>query len=418
MRKIAFMLALVMCLGSMFVACNDNPADTTAPDLNTTEAVAPDTTTEKTPDTTEKAPDTTVNDTTDTTSAPTETTEPIPTPDPEPEFTSLKMTFNQTSLCTSTYDGKGEGGFNSYTAWVSTDYIEINGWYGFEYEMAAHKKLMSVAFYTADKQYISGIGTTSMLGTVTTVSGFTTIPENAKYVRFINYTSAGGDMPAYTDHFVNVFMDKENYDMVYGESEYRELVIACLGDSLTEGDYGSNTAGVANRKYKNYPYYLSKALGCKTINYGKCGANSQSFYDSYYNKDQVDISEADVIVIMLGTNRGLEGDYQSYYTKLIDDVKKDMKKGAKVILVTPPSATIDKTKVNGKYMPNLIASYTVVKTMATLKKTELIDAFKYSPIQPAMEEVYQANDGLHMVEAGYKAFGEYMAEEIVKILNK
>ena len=411
MKKIAFIMALILCIGGTLVACNDEPADTTAPQIPDTTEKTPDTTTEETPDTTEPA------STTTSPTAPPETTSPTPEPE-DPEFTALDLKFSSTQLCTSKREPKGEGALSSYTAWVSTDYIEINGWYGFEYELAAHKLLQSVAFYTADKQYISGIGTTSMIGTVTTVTGFTVVPENAKYVRFINYTSAGGDMPAYTDNFVNVYETKEDYDEAYGKSEYRELVIACLGDSLTEGDYGSTKAGVANRKYKNYPYYLSKALGCKTLNYGKCGANSQSFYNNIYKAGQVDISEADVILLMLGTNRGLEGEYQTYYTKLIDDIKKDMKKDAVLVLITPPSATIDKSKVNPNYMPNVISAYSVVKTVASVKRTELIDAYKYSPIQPAMEEVYQANDGLHMVDAGYKAFAEYIAEEVVKILEK
>ena len=401
MRKIALIMALVLCFGSTLVACNDEPADTTVPQSQGTPEAIPDTT---------EAPTTCPT-------APSETTSPTPEPE-EPEFTALDLEFGSSQLCTSKRQASGEGAFAAYSSWVSTDYIEIDGWYGIEYELAAHKLLQSVAFYTAEKQYISGIGTTSMIGTVTTVTGFTVVPENAKYVRFINYTSAGGDMPAYTDNFVNVYEAKEDYDAAYGESEYRELVIACLGDSLTEGDYGSTKAGVANRKYKNYPYYLSKALGCKTLNYGKCGANSQSFYENFYAAGQVDISDADVIVIMLGTNRGLEGTYLNYYMTLISDVKKDMKKDAKLILVTPPSATIDKSKVNYGYMPNIISAYSIVKEMSVMNGLPLIDAFRYSPIQPATEDEYQANDGLHMVEAGYKAFGEYMADEIVKILEK
>ena len=95
-----------------------------------------------------------------------------------------------------------------------------------------------------------------------------------------------------------------------------------------------------------------------------------------------------------------------------------MKKGATVILVTPPSATIDKSKVNYGYMNNIISAYSVVKDMAVMNGIPLVDAFRYSPIQPATEDEYQANDGLHMVESGYKAFAEYMADEIVKILEK
>lgn len=43
------------------------------------------------------------------------------------------------------------------------------------------------------------------------------------------------------------------------------MKIVCLGDSLTEGDYGTDTAGIGDVRAENYPYFLAKITGdCKT----------------------------------------------------------------------------------------------------------------------------------------------------------
>ena len=49
-------------------------------------------------------------------------------------------------------------------------------------------------------------------------------------------------------------------------------VIICIGDSLTEGDYGiKGKSGIVNVQPKGYPYFLEKMLDCEARNYGKCG---------------------------------------------------------------------------------------------------------------------------------------------------
>ena len=44
--------------------------------------------------------------------------------------------------------------------------------------------------------------------------------------------------------------------------------ILCIGDSLTEGDYGSEPEGTANVHPEGYPYFLEKYLGVTAINAG------------------------------------------------------------------------------------------------------------------------------------------------------
>ena len=330
----------------------------------------------------------------------------------------LDLLFDKAETVGSKKSSKGnyvEGALVKYDRWLSTDYMDVSSYYALKYELAAHYNLMSLSFFDADKKYISGVGTNSFANTET-VTGYVKVPENAKYARFVDYESVAGGMKALESRFVKAYEDQASYEMDYLLEKYADLKIACIGDSLTEGDYGSATAGVANRQFLNYPYYLAKALGCQTVNFGLCGRNSQNYYTDHY--PHADISDCDVILVMLGTNQGLGGDYGTYYDKLIDKIGEDMKKGAIIILITPPSATTDRSKVNYGYAGNVESAYSFVTNYAQTNNLPMIDAFTYSPIQPEMENVYQSNDGLHMVREGYEAFAGFIADELKLILKE
>ena len=84
------------------------------------------------------------------------------------------------------------------------------------------------------------------------------------------------------------------------------MKIVCLGDSLTQGDYGDfGKRCIPNVHPENYPYFLSEILNCEVVNYGKCGFTSSDFIN-FYNSGAVDVKGADIIIIMLGTNGGLD----------------------------------------------------------------------------------------------------------------
>ena len=70
--------------------------------------------------------------------------------------------------------------------------------------------------------------------------------------------------------------------------------IVCIGDSLTEGDYGIfGKKGIKNVNEKNYPYYLAKLLpDAEILNCGVCGI-TPSLYLSHYKKGKTDVSGAD-----------------------------------------------------------------------------------------------------------------------------
>ena len=89
-----------------------------------------------------------------------------------------------------------------------------------------------------------------------------------------------------------------------------------------------------------------------------------------------------------------------------------------IVLITPPKATTDSSKVNYGYENNVVSAYNFVKEYAKETNIPMIDAYSNSPIQPDKENVYQPNDGLHMGREGYKAFAEFIAEELIEIINE
>jgi len=330
----------------------------------------------------------------------------------------LPLSFDSSILCASSLDAKGEGAEVSYSAWWGTADVDLNGCYGLYYNLSAHKLLMSVAFYDAEGHYISGVGTNSMNSYATSVTGFAVRPENAVTARFL-YFEGTYVIPRFKYSTVLSFADKEAYDEARALYRFDGLKIACLGDSLTEGDYGPMNGRQGGRRFENYPYYLGQLTGATTVNFGRCGASSTSYLEEHYNVGDIDVSEFDVILLMLGTNKGLAMDSQYYtdYCTLVDKILAEKKPEAQLILITPPSATTNPLKTNYGYMDNVTSANAAVLAIAKEKGLVCFDALKMSPIQPDKENLYQSYDGLHLNARGYEAFAGYIAKELSKILD-
>jgi len=314
-----------------------------------------------------------------------------------------ELNFNKTQVVTPS------GKTTSAIGWKSTDYMSLGSCYGIEYELPANAAYMSVAFFNAELAYVGGIGTSSNTSVATTVRGFAVCPEDAEYVRFLRFYG-NASMSAMDTYSVTVYADKAAYDAARGAHKYADLTIACIGDSLTEGDYGGKP-GVANRKFANYPYFLSKTLGCTTINYGKCGYAATHVLN-IVNNGSVDVSDADVILLMIGTNKGLEAEQESAYRSIISALRAKMKDGATLVLLTPPQTTV---QGNIAYVDSAVKK---ARAVAEELGLPLIDVFAHSPIQKDTTEKYQPADGLHLNEEGYKALAEFIAAELEVILEK
>ena len=336
----------------------------------------------------------------------------------------LPLSFDRADLCASAHGDAAEGSVVTAEGWYSTDFVDVTGVYGLYYVLAARKSMQSIAFYDADRKYLSGIGTFSTCGfaehpgvnhiSIATVQGFTPLPAGTVYARFLTYNGPHDPMK---DAKVETYADEAAYAAAQTASgPLAGKKIACLGDSLTEGDYGIRPC-VANVHYRNYPFFLSRMTGATTVNYGRCGYASESYRRLLYTPGHVDVTDADAVILMLGSNLGLRDGLAHEYKALVADLRRDMKAGATLILVAPPHATEDKTRSNYGYNDNVMSAVTFLRAYTAEAGIPFIDAYADSPIQPGMEDVYQANDGLHMCEAGCEAFAAFMADRIIRILS-
>ena len=347
---------------------------------------------------------------TDSPAAPTEPTTPTPTK--EIVMRRLELNFDKTDLVSTEYDPKTKksGAKTEYPLWYSTDYIDVSSDYALVYNLAVHKYLYSVAFFDADRNFLSGEYSMTV-SRCATARALCAVPESAVYARFINFVSGSG---SFFDYFVEGLESREDCDEYLRQHPRAGLKIALLGDSLTEGDQGTNTPGYSYMNYRNYPYYLSEILGCTAENFGKCGYTTESYLMCY--PSEVDVSDADVILVMLGTNAGMAGkSLQQRYRSLLKQIDKDKKEGAAVVLVTPPHATEIEGKVNYGYNPNVVSAAEYVRSYAASKGYLLIDAYADSPIQEKNEALYQPNDGLHMNSTGYEAFAGFIADRLIAL---
>ncbi len=198
------------------------------------------------------------------------------------------------------------------------------------------------------------------------------------------------------------------------------MIISCIGDSLTEGDYGIfGKRGIANVHMENYPHFLSELTGAEVRNYGKCGYRSSTYLE-YYEKGNVNVVGSDVILVMLGTNGGqhptdLSTHENQCYHQLIEHCRADAPQ-AVIILCTPPHVTTDPAFSNCGYASQVEDAVAFVRRYAKTYNIPLIDVAAYPAFCAENEKLYQANDGLHFVEEGYRVLAAFIAQEMQNIL--
>lgn len=192
------------------------------------------------------------------------------------------------------------------------------------------------------------------------------------------------------------------------------MIISCIGDSLTEGDYGIfGKSGIANVQEKGYPYFLQKLTGGEVRNYGKCGYRASDFL-KYYEENNVRLEGSDIIIIMLGTNGGMHPqDFSAKenvdYAAIVAACKKDAPK-AKIYLCTPPHVTENTKWSNCGYAPQVKDAVAFVRAFAKKEGLPVIDTANCPDFTTEMEEIMQPNDGLHFGEVGYYTLAKYIAE--------
>lgn len=192
--------------------------------------------------------------------------------------------------------------------------------------------------------------------------------------------------------------------------------ICCLGDSLTEGDYGIfGKSGIANVKPENYPLFLQQLTGKKVKNYGKCGYNATTFLQ-FYLDGNVDLSNAETVIIMLGTNGGLDPVEETRgnrdFRELLRLCRQDAP-GANIYLCTPPHVTENPAYSNCGYAPQVEKAVAFVRDLAQKTGTELIETALCPDFTAENEAVMQPNDGLHFGRTGYETLAKFIADALI-----
>lgn len=197
-----------------------------------------------------------------------------------------------------------------------------------------------------------------------------------------------------------------------------------IGDSLTEGDYGS-LDGSINKKDLNYPYYFKQITGWTGTNFGKCGWTAKDVWERIVSTMQL-FNTYKIFIIMLGTNGGLTdtievdciGDnYKNYantqtgsYCKIVEHIMKNCPT-AQIFLCTPPY-----NNKTGK-KEYIIETGNVVKKIAKKYNIQVIDVYSELGINSLNENIFLPIDRLHFGQFGYQKLGMFLASKIKSSLS-
>ena len=201
-----------------------------------------------------------------------------------------------------------------------------------------------------------------------------------------------------------IFMQGCGSDVNITASKDDPIKVACVGDSITEGE------GIEDPETNSYPSQLNTILGenWQVSNFGHESATLiKGGNVSYWNTNEFinsHLSEPDIVVIMLGTNdmRDINFDENSTfvedYTALIDSYKALNSNPTVYICYPPPSYGdaygITNERIIGVLIPMIIE-------VAELNNVDVIDI--YSPLVN-QEDLFP--DTIHPNEEGARIIAE------------
>lgn len=196
------------------------------------------------------------------------------------------------------------------------------------------------------------------------------------------------------------------------DSAQKKLVIACVGDSITEMQ--------GKKQGISYPGYLQKLLGdgYEVINYGKSGSCVLKNSDYPYRKceafNNFSKSQPDIVVIALGTNDSRpnnwarKADFAASYQFLIDTARNLPSKPTVLVALPIPMITFPgkfQYSLNGDTIANEIVPQ--IRKIAEENKCPVIDLFANYTSKP---ETYI--DGVHPSDEGLEQMAKLVSVAI------
>lgn len=239
-----------------------------------------------------------------------------------------------------------DGTIYESTSFKYTDYISVNTGNKIRFTYKSDIATQSCQYYSENKNFlITGRYVTTVIDNTYQES---IVPANAKYIRInlgsnqandfviVKNTAYDASLGGTSDTNISL---KDGYVFHYGDEKFIKLntvdnglflkKICCIGDSLTEGQYGVDSVTSQDMgKHDGYPYFLSRMIDCEVENLGIGGMSTKTWWqnkDSHFTPEQLDFSNYDCFIIFLGTNGGLAGNPDAtedsmlgYYCKIID----------------------------------------------------------------------------------------------------
>lgn len=212
-------------------------------------------------------------------------------------------------------------------------------------------------------------------------------------------------------------------------TDFSEVKIACLGDSITAA---ANLEKEENYRQYAYPARLKALLRAKEVyNLGIGGSSIGRYWsDAYVDRYQEIPEDADIIIVMGGTNDGFcvsekefgsleERAYRTFCGDL-DELMRGLKKNypdAEVFFATPlPNILQDYLMSERDYLLPQSRFVQVISTLAREYGFQVIDLYNSNILDSHDANVVAdyVPDGVHGNHDGYQILAERFAAEIIR----
>ena len=334
--------------------------------------------------------------------------------------------------------GVDDGKLIGYAGWYATEFLYCNSYEKIKYENMPILRsfFYSIAFFTIDKVFISGVTVVGTPGTSATISGEVSVPVNAYYMILIDKEAVLGVVKYYaigernmaTNTYVNTEIGKVVKTYRPNFIKYLITDVLHIGDSLTEG-WKSAEIPIT----ENYTYYTNKIFGWNRQIRARAGYDALTYWAKLYDQTlPVDWAiEYQAIFIMLGTNGGLtdtlvadttitaEQTYLNYattetgcYCKIVEYVKEHSPK-ATIFLCTPPYAIPSQ---RGEAF--LLMANKVIKQIGVKYGIYVIDTYNLLGVNAETTVIHQPLDGLHFGEFGYANMANVIGNEALRLVEE
>lgn len=174
------------------------------------------------------------------------------------------------------------------------------------------------------------------------------------------------------------------------------MKIICFGDSNT---WGFDPRGYFGGRYDHpWPELLAEEMGCTVINWGENGREIPGKAFDFP-------PDADLLVIMLGTNDLLQGASTETVSGRMERFIKPLAR-EKLLLVAPPPMKLGAWVSSQKLIDDSVALAKQYQTLSERLSIRFADAGDWN--------IPLTYDGVHMTAEGHKAFTDGLIEYLHK----